>query len=79
MPENINISIAGGLPEVYLTAFQLLRYLKESNNLFTNSNVLVHGGASGVGTTLIQMLSKIYKAKVIALCGKEEKIETLKS
>eukprot|EP00340_Litonotus_pictus_P000629 CAMPEP_0170521568 /NCGR_PEP_ID=MMETSP0209-20121228/6957_1 /TAXON_ID=665100 ORGANISM="Litonotus pictus, Strain P1" /NCGR_SAMPLE_ID=MMETSP0209 /ASSEMBLY_ACC=CAM_ASM_000301 /LENGTH=301 /DNA_ID=CAMNT_0010808531 /DNA_START=40 /DNA_END=942 /DNA_ORIENTATION=- len=78
VPENVDMRVAGAIPEVFLTAFQLLRYVKKSDNLFPEANVLVHGAASGVGTTLIQMLNKIYKANSIALCGSENKVAILK-
>jgi tumor protein p53-inducible protein 3 len=63
------MDIAGGIPEVYLTSFQLLRFLKQSNNLNSGSNILIHGAASGVGTTLIQLVTKVYNSNAICTCS----------
>ena len=79
VPESIDFTTAGGLPEIYLTAYQLLRYLKKTDCLFEGSNVLVSGGASGVGTALTQLLSVIYKANVICSVGTSEKAIFCKS
>lgn len=78
IPKNIDINIAGGIPEVYLTSLLLLRYVKDSGNLYKGSNILVHGAASGIGTTVIQLIKKIHQGNVIAIVGNEEKIKIMK-
>jgi putative PIG3 family NAD(P)H quinone oxidoreductase len=53
IPTGWDFNTAAGLPEVYLTAFVNL-YMEAS--LQPGETVLVHGGASGVGTAAIQLL-----------------------
>ncbi|MFN8495079.1 MAG: NAD(P)H-quinone oxidoreductase [Caldilineaceae bacterium] len=53
IPSGWNYEQAGAMPEVYLTAFVNL-YMEA--NLQPGETVLVHGGASGVGTAAIQLL-----------------------
>lgn len=62
---------AAGLPEVYLTAFVNL-YMEAA--LQPGETVLVHGGASGVGTAAIQLLKASGNA-VIVTAGSDEKCE----
>lgn len=47
-------------------------------NILPNDKVLIHAGAGGVGTALIQ-LCKWKGAKIYSTCGSEKKIEYLKS
>ena len=60
---------AGAMPEVYLTAFVNL-YMEA--NLQPGETVLVHGGASGVGTAAIQLL-KATGNRVIVTASSAEK------
>src|SRR5690606_36633598 len=70
IPEGISVQHAAAIPEVYLTAYQALFWL---GNLSENQSVLIHAGASGVGTAAIQ-LAKSRKATVFvtATAGKHE-------
>jgi putative PIG3 family NAD(P)H quinone oxidoreductase len=52
VPANISLTQAAAIPEVFLTAFQALDWLAE---LQPNETVLIHAGASGVGTAAIQL------------------------
>lgn len=52
VPANISLSQAAAIPEVFLTAFQALDWLAQ---LQPNETVLIHAGASGVGTAAIQL------------------------
>lgn len=52
MPEGLSFDEAAAIPEVFLTAFQALYWL---GNLEMGQDVLVHAGASGVGTAAIQL------------------------
>ncbi len=52
VPANISLVQAAAIPEVFLTAFQALDWLAE---LQPNETVLIHAGASGVGTAAIQL------------------------
>lgn len=69
VPTGWTLTTAAGLPEVYLTAFVNL-YMEA--NLQPGETVLVHGGASGVGTAAIQLL-KASGNPVIVTAGSAEK------
>ncbi len=51
-PEGFDAVQAAAIPEVFLTAFQALRWLA---GLKEKEQVLIHAGASGVGTAAIQL------------------------
>lgn len=69
VPENLSMEEAAALPECVFTVW---------NNLFlrgllkNGETVLIHGGASGIGTTAIQM-AKAFGARVIVTAGTEDK------
>lgn len=69
IPDNITFEEAAGIPEVFLTAYLNLCWL---GNLKQGETVLIHAGASGVGTAAIQLAREI-GAKVIVTAGAEEK------
>jgi tumor protein p53-inducible protein 3 len=69
IPANWTFTQAGAMPEVYLTAFVNL-YMEA--NLQPGETVLVHGGASGVGTAAIQLL-KASGNQVIVTASSAEK------
>ena len=52
LPEALSFAEGGGLPEVFLTAYVNLFMEAE---LAAGETVLIHGGASGVGTAAIQL------------------------
>ncbi len=52
VPENLSLEEAAAIPEVFLTAYQGLQWLGQ---LAKGERVLIHAGASGVGTAAIQM------------------------
>ena len=52
IPENMSYENAAAIPEVFLTAFQALYWL---GGIKSSDNVLIHAGASGVGTAAIQL------------------------
>ncbi|MCU0448068.1 MAG: NAD(P)H-quinone oxidoreductase [Microscillaceae bacterium] len=56
IPQNLSFEAAAGIPEVFLTAYQALRWLAK---IQPQEKVLIHAGASGVGTAAIQ-LAKIW-------------------
>ena len=58
VPAALSLTEAAAIPEVFLTAYQALQWL---GKLQAGERVLVHAGASGVGTAAIQ-LAKIMKA-----------------
>lgn len=70
VPEGLTLEQAAAIPEVFLTAFQALHWI---GRLQAGETVLVHAGASGVGTAAIQLI-KLAEAKsiVTASAGKHE-------
>jgi tumor protein p53-inducible protein 3 len=56
VPEQMPSHQAAAIPEVFLTAFQALHWITE---LKEGESVLIHAGASGVGTAAIQLAKKI--------------------
>ena len=71
VPKSYTMAEAACIPETFITVW---------NNLFMrgrlqkNEKVLIHGGASGIGTTAIQ-LAKQFGAKVYATAGSDEKCQ----
>ena len=71
IPNGYSLEEAACIPETFITVW---------NNLFMrgklqkNEKVLIHGGASGIGTTAIQ-LAKHFGAKVYATAGSDKKCE----
>lgn len=70
-PQSIPLDEAAGLPE---TVFTVWANVFEAGALLQGETLLVHGGASGIGTTAIQM-AKAAGATVIATAGSEERCE----
>ncbi|MFB6099613.1 MAG: NAD(P)H-quinone oxidoreductase [Salinibacter sp.] len=52
VPPGLSMVEAAAIPEVFLTAYQALHWL---GGLQSGHNVLIHAGASGVGTAAIQL------------------------
>ncbi|MGB7366330.1 NAD(P)H-quinone oxidoreductase [Carnobacterium jeotgali] len=75
IPDNMSFEEAAAIPEVFLTAYQTLYWLGE---LESEETVLIHAGASGVGTAAIQLAKKMTKAKVIVTAGSTEKLQFCK-
>ena len=75
IPPHLKFSEAAGIPEVWLTAYQLLHFV---GNLKENETVLIHGGGSGVGTAAIQLV-KLAGSQSIVTAGTEEKINFAKT
>lgn len=73
MPTDWNFVEAAAVPEVFLTANETLFTLGQ---LAPGETVLIHAGASGVGTAGIQMAKHI-GAQVLATAGAPEKIARL--
>ncbi|QCK16350.1 NAD(P)H-quinone oxidoreductase [Mangrovivirga cuniculi] len=71
IPENLDYAEATSIPESFLTAFQCLHLIAKINR---GDKVLIHAGASGLGTAAIQ-LCKLFEAESIITAGTEEKIE----
>eukprot|EP01083_Nonionella_stella_P275383 935183_1 len=89
IPKDISYDIAAGIPEAFLTAFQLLFWYgkpetfsydqskeetKVDGNTENNDVVLIHAGASGVGTTLVQYCRE-FGLNAFVTAGSKEKID----
>lgn len=73
IPENLNFVEAAAIAEAFLTAQEALFTLGE---LQPKETVLIHAGASGVGSAAIQ-LAKLTNATVITTAGDDEKLQNL--
>ena len=71
VPANLALSDAAAIPEVWLTAYQLLHLLA---GVKSRDCVLVHAAGSGVGTAAIQ-LAKLAGARALATAGSQEKLD----
>jgi NADPH2:quinone reductase len=69
VPAPLSLVEAAGLPETVLTVWNNVFYLA---GLKPGESLLVHGGASGIGTTAIQIASA-WGAKVFTTAGSDEK------
>lgn len=78
VPQGMEFLVAAGIPEVYLTAYQLLRFVASAPLAHEDSpprNVLIHAGASGVGTAAIQLAATVFKCdQIIATASSEDKL-----
>jgi putative PIG3 family NAD(P)H quinone oxidoreductase len=71
LPEQFSFEQGAACAEVFLTAYQSLFSIAK---LMDNSNVLIHAGASGVGSAAIQ-LAKAKKCYVAVTVGSEAKAQ----
>lgn len=69
IPAGLSAVQAASLPETFFTVWG---NLFNRAHLTRGETVLVHGGASGIGVTAIQ-LAKAFGARVIVTCGTDEK------
>jgi putative PIG3 family NAD(P)H quinone oxidoreductase len=69
-PEGISLTEAASLPEVYATCW--LNLFHEAN-MKEGDSVLIHAGASGIGTAAIQ-LCNIFNCKSFVTAGSSQKI-----
>lgn len=69
VPKGLSMAEAAALPETVFTVWNNL-FLR--GGLKAGETALIHGGASGIGTTAIQM-AKAFGARVIVTAGTEEK------
>lgn len=76
IPDELSFEEAAGIPEVFLTAFQAIDWLGELSNQET---ILIHAGASGVGTSAIQLAKHLYDSRIITTAGTDEKNELCES
>jgi putative PIG3 family NAD(P)H quinone oxidoreductase len=71
VPEGVSLAEAAGLPEVACTVWSNVFM---AARLRKGETLLVHGGASGIGTMAIQ-LAKAYGSRVLVTAGSAEKIQ----
>ncbi|ANP47086.1 NAD(P)H-quinone oxidoreductase [Candidatus Viadribacter manganicus] len=71
IPAGLSMIEAAALPETVMTVWA---NVFESAALKPNETLLVHGGASGIGTTAIQM-ARAFGARVFATAGDAEKVK----
>lgn len=71
VPNGYSMAEAGATAEVFLTAYQLLCSI---GNVQSGQQVLIHAGASGVGTAAIQ-LAKALGAKIAVTASSDEKLK----
>lgn len=70
LPENLTYVQGAAIAEVFLTAYQCLFTIA---NLQQNAKVLIHAGASGVGSAAIQ-LAKQFNCSVTVTVGNQDKV-----
>jgi len=75
IPEGISFEEAGGIAEVFLTAYQALFWL---GNLQAGDRVLIHAGASGVGTAAIQLARLAGASEIFVTASTMEKLTVCK-
>ncbi|MBA6390696.1 NAD(P)H-quinone oxidoreductase [Colwellia sp. BRX10-3] len=75
LPENLTYAQGAAIAEVFLTAYQCLFTIAE---LKPNAKVLIHAGASGVGTAAIQ-LAKSINCHVSVTVSSDEKAAACKA
>ena len=76
VPEGFDMTRAAAIPEVFLTAY--LNIFREAG-LKSGETLLMHGGASGVGTAAIQLAKALGPSDVIVTVGSEDKAEACKA
>jgi putative PIG3 family NAD(P)H quinone oxidoreductase len=75
VPDRIELVNAAAIPEAFLTAFDALF---TQGGATSGSRVLVHAGASGVGSAAIQMAHQFHMS-VIATVGSQMKLEAARA
>jgi NADPH2:quinone reductase len=75
VPEGMSLSDAASLPETYFTVWS---NVFQRGQLKKGETLLVHGGASGIGSTAIQ-LGRAFGASVYTTVGSDEKAAFCKS
>ncbi len=76
IPKHLSFTEAAAIPEVFLTAYQVLCSL---GHFQAGQSVLIHAGASGVGTAAIQIANFFEASAIYITAGSEEKIEYCKT
>jgi len=69
VPDGLDLTQAASLPETFFTVWS---NLFDRAHLADGETVLIHGGASGIGSTAIQ-LARVFGCRVYATVGSDEK------
>ncbi|ETD69342.1 NAD(P)H quinone oxidoreductase [Pelistega indica] len=75
IPKGLNLVEAATLPETYFTVWS---NVFDRGQLKGDETLLVHGGASGIGTTAI-LLAKALGHKVFATVGSDERVKAVET
>jgi putative PIG3 family NAD(P)H quinone oxidoreductase len=75
IPEGLDAIAAGAIPETFFTVWT---NVFERGRLAAGERLLVHGGASGIGTTAIQ-LARAFAGIVFATAGSDDKCAACRS
>ncbi len=75
IPDGLDMVKAAAIPETYFTVWT---NVFDRGRLQGGESFLVHGGASGIGTTAIQ-LGKIFGARVFATAGSDDKCREIEA
>ncbi|WP_078394465.1 NAD(P)H-quinone oxidoreductase [Shouchella patagoniensis] len=76
VPVALSFAEGAAIPEVFLTAYQTLFW---HGKLQEQETVLIHAGASGVGTAAIQLAKQLKNATVIVTAGSQDKLDFCQS
>lgn len=76
IPKGYSMEQAAGVIETYMTTYQSLFWL---GKVSAGEKVLIHGGASGIGTSAIQLAKTIPGVRVFSTAGTDEKCKTCDS
>ena len=76
VPERFDLVTAAAIPEVFITAY--LNVFREAA-LRQSETLMVHGGASGVGTAAIQLARRLRDARVLVTVGSEAKADACRA
>jgi len=72
LPERLSFTKAAAIPEVFLTAYQALHWIA---GVEAGDQVLIHAGASGVGTAAIQLCNLVGATPIVtASASKHERL-----
>lgn len=75
VPKGLSMIEAAALPETYFTVWS---NVFDRGALTTGETLLVHGGASGIGTTAI-LLATALGHRVIATAGSDERVQAIRA
>lgn len=76
LPDEISFEQAAGIPEVWLTAYQVVKFVGKFREGMT---ILFHGGTSGVGLAVVQLAQLLGAKQIFATVGSDSKKDFLTS